>query len=69
MVLGFHLVARYFEQKNTCRDRCIQRIATSTHGNANYEVGSFKQLFRKTMLFAADYKSGRKSVCQRFKIH
>jgi hypothetical protein len=60
---------RYFEQQNTSRDRSIQRIATPMHGNANHEVGSLKQLVRKSLLFAADDKSRGKSVCERFEVH
>jgi len=69
MFLIFLPMARYFEQQNTCRNRCIQRIAASTHGNANHEVGSLEQLIRKSMSFTADYKSGGKSVGECFVSH
>jgi len=59
----------HLKQQNTCRNRGIERIATSVHRNADHKIGSLKQLLRESVLLAADYESGGKPVCKRSVIH
>jgi hypothetical protein len=58
----------YFIEKNTRGDGGIDRITAAKHGNANSEVGGFKELLGETMLFTSNQQCNRPSAAQGFVI-
>jgi len=47
-------LASHLEQQNPCRDRRVDRIATSAHRDSNHEIGSLKQLVGEPALLASN---------------